>query len=142
MVSWAIELILKTLSYWGHPLVSLAIELILKTLRHHQIVNLASFKWIEACGQLVLPDSSILIGEKLVENAKIEKLKWYILCDFQTLCTRQSSVKFDIFLKTWKSTKWGHVLMQHPVVKKVVWAAQAEKSVCFLYVLCDYRWCP
>ena len=87
-----------------------------------------------------------LRSNPFVENAKIEKLKWDILCDFQTLCLRQSSVKlsniFDNFLKTWKSTKWGHVLMQHPVVKKVVWAVQAEKSVCFLYVLCDYRWCP
>ena len=26
----------------------------------------------EACGQTVLPDSSILIGQKLVENAKIQ----------------------------------------------------------------------
>ena len=39
----------------------------------------------EACGQTVLPDRSVLIGQKLVENAKIEKLKWYILSDFQTM---------------------------------------------------------
>ena len=29
------------------------------------------FKKPEACGQTVLPDRSILIGQKLVENAKI-----------------------------------------------------------------------
>ena len=28
----------------------------------------------EACGQTVLPDMSLLIGQKLVENAKIQKL--------------------------------------------------------------------
>ena len=27
----------------------------------------------EACGQTVLPDRSVLIGQKLVENAKIQK---------------------------------------------------------------------
>ena len=39
----------------------------------------------EVGGQTVLPDMSILIGQKLVENAKIEKLKWDIFDDFQTL---------------------------------------------------------
>ena len=34
---------------------------------------LASFLNIEACGQTVLPDRSIFIEQKLVENAKIEK---------------------------------------------------------------------
>ena len=32
---------------------------------------LASFWKPEACGQTVLPDRSVLIGQKLVENAKI-----------------------------------------------------------------------
>ena len=40
----------------------------------------------EACGQTVLPDSSILIGQKLAENIKTQKLKCDILGDFQTLC--------------------------------------------------------
>ena len=30
------------------------------------------FEKPEACGQTVLPDMSVLIGQKLVENAKIE----------------------------------------------------------------------
>ena len=34
-----------------------------------------SFSKPEACGQTVLPDMSLLIGQKLVENAKIEKFK-------------------------------------------------------------------
>ena len=33
---------------------------------------LASFWKPEACGQTVLPDRSVLIGQKLVENAKIQ----------------------------------------------------------------------
>ena len=52
--------------------------------------NLASFWKPEACGQTVLPDRSILIGQKLVENAKIESLKCDIFGDFQTLWVRKN----------------------------------------------------
>ena len=45
---------------------------------------MASFWKPEACGQTVLPDRSVLIGQKLVENAKIKKCD--ILSNFQTLC--------------------------------------------------------
>ena len=45
----------------------------------------ASFWKPEACGQTVLPDRSLLIGQKLVENAKIQKFKCDILSNFQTL---------------------------------------------------------
>ena len=40
--------------------------------------NLASFWKPKACGQTELPDRSVLIGQTLVENAKIEKFK----CDY------------------------------------------------------------
>ena len=43
---------------------------------------LASFSKPEACGQIVLPDRSVLIGQKLVENAKIQKFKCDILSNF------------------------------------------------------------
>ena len=36
---------------------------------------LASFWKSEACGQTALPDRSLLIGQKLVENGKIENFK-------------------------------------------------------------------
>ena len=36
--------------------------------------------------QIVLPDRSHLIGQKLAENAKISNFKWDILIYFQTLC--------------------------------------------------------
>ena len=39
----------------------------------------------EACGQIVLPERPLLIGQKLVENIKIGKFKWDILSNFQTL---------------------------------------------------------
>ena len=42
------------------------------------------FEKLEACGQTVLPDRSILIGQKLVKNTKIEKVKCDIFCNFQT----------------------------------------------------------
>ena len=48
--------------------------------------NLGRFGKPEACGQTELPDRSISIGQKLVENAKIERFKCDILGDFQTLC--------------------------------------------------------
>ena len=50
------------------------------------MLNLESFWKGEACGQTVLPYRSILIGQKMVENAKTEKFKCDILGDFQTLC--------------------------------------------------------
>ena len=40
----------------------------------------------------MLPDRSVLIGQKLVENANIKKFKCDILSDFQTMC----SSKIDI----------------------------------------------
>ena len=46
---------------------------------------LARFWKTETCGQTVVPDMSLLIGQKLVENTKIEKLKSDILSYFQTL---------------------------------------------------------
>ena len=39
----------------------------------------------ENFGQTVLPDRSILKGQKLMENAKIEKIKCDILNYFQTV---------------------------------------------------------
>ena len=39
----------------------------------------------EACGQTVLLDRSILFGQKLVENAKIEPFKCDILDNFMSL---------------------------------------------------------
>ena len=51
-----------------------------------KMLNLARFWKPKACGQTELPDRSVLIGQKLVQNAKIQKFKCDILGDFQTLC--------------------------------------------------------
>ena len=45
-----------------------------------------------ACGQTVIPDRSILIGQKMVEIAKIPKFKCDILSNFQTLCTNSNGI--------------------------------------------------
>ena len=51
------------------------------------MLNLASLWKRQACGQTVLPDRLILVGQKLVENDQIEKkFKCDILSDFQTMC--------------------------------------------------------
>ena len=51
-----------------------------------KMVKLASFSKAEACGQTALTDRSLLIEQKLVENAKIRKnLKCDFLSDFETL---------------------------------------------------------
>ena len=47
--------------------------------------NFGDFWKPEACAQIVLPDRSLLIGQSLLENAKIEHLKWDILGDYQTI---------------------------------------------------------
>ena len=59
-----------------------------------KMVNLTSFWKPEGCGQKVLPDKSVLIWRKLVENAEIENLKWDILADFQTPKKKAFSVFF------------------------------------------------
>ena len=60
---------------------------------------LASFWKPEACGQTVLPDRSVLIGQKLVENANIQKFKCDILSNFQTMWNygKYSNIGFQTF---------------------------------------------
>ena len=57
---------------------------------------MVSFWTPAACGQIGLPDRSLLIGQKLVENGKIEKVKCDILGNFQTLWVRKSGLKKSI----------------------------------------------
>ena len=52
------------------------------SLKMLKMFNLTSYWKPQACGQTALPDKSIVIGQKLVENAKIEKLNCDILGDF------------------------------------------------------------
>ena len=41
----------------------------------------------------MLPGRLISKGQKLVENVKIQKFKWDILGDFQTMCSRSKTQK-------------------------------------------------
>ena len=67
---------------------------------------LASFWKPETCGQTVLPDRSVIIGQKLVENAKIKKFNCHILSNFQTKCFC-SSVKRHLLSN---ATQWLKIL--------------------------------
>ena len=49
-----------------------------------------SFWKPEVCSQTVLLDRSVLKGQKLVENAKIQKFKCDIFSNFQTLWIREN----------------------------------------------------
>ena len=56
-----------------------------KLIENAKMVNLSSVWNLEACGQTLLPDRSILKGQKRAKNAKMDKFKWYIFVDFKTL---------------------------------------------------------
>ena len=43
------------------------------------------------------------IGQKLVENAKIQKLKWDIWSDFQAMWAELECVKWDFFMFSYHS---------------------------------------
>ena len=51
-----------------------------------KIVHFGEFLKPKGCGQTELPGRSVLIGQKLVENTKIQKFKCDILSNFQTMC--------------------------------------------------------
>ena len=70
-----------------------------------KLVHFGEFCKPEARGRTVLSDWSILVGKKLAENAKIEKLKCDILSNFQTMWTTKLWKRkfYDIFpVKDWK----------------------------------------
>ena len=61
-----------------------------------KMVHFDEFLKTEACGQTVLPDRSVLIGQKLVENAKIQKFNCDILSNFQTMCFMLTTHNFSV----------------------------------------------
>ena len=46
-----------------------------------KMVHFGKFLKPEACGEIVLPDESFLNRKKIGENAKIEKFKWFNICN-------------------------------------------------------------
>ena len=86
---------------------------------------MASFWKPEAFGQLVLPDKSILIGQKLVENAKVQKFKFDILVDFQTL---------------WRPVHWSKLFCKNKTFWddfQTVWITYEKCGGVVHLVLCD-----
>ena len=68
-----------------------------------KIVNLASIWKPIACGQTMLPDKSIFIGQKLAKNATSVKLK----CDILLFSTTVNPFKTFIFIyNTFKVVKY------------------------------------
>ena len=65
------------LASYGHILSGQKLPKITKTM-----INLTSFWNTESCSQTVLPDRSILIGQKML---KVPIFKWDVLGDFQTM---------------------------------------------------------
>ena len=74
-----------------------------KLLKKCQKLSILASIWKpEACGQAVLPDRLVLIVQKMVESAKIQKFfKCDILSTFQTMCSRWKYMilarKFKVF---------------------------------------------
>ena len=52
------------------------------------MANFGDFLKTWSLGQTVLPDRSILKWQNLVENAKIQEIKYDILADFETILAR------------------------------------------------------
>ena len=84
------------------------------------MVHFGEFWKPEACGQTVLPDRSILIGQKLVENAKIENLKCDILGDFQTMWSVELCEKSELCFWT-KNGNFGTVCRDIPPPSRLIW---------------------
>ena len=84
---------------------------------------LARFWKPEACGQTVLPDRSLLIGQKLVENAKIEKLKWYIMGILDNV--QRATLECLIIVYT-RNMFFDKISLVHAVIKHYTIFAEAR----------------
>ena len=84
---------------------------------------MASFWKPEACGQTVLPDMSVLIGQKLVENAKIRKFKCGILSNFQTMW--RNFITANSF-KPWKKNFLAQCLKCESMSRPTEFSSQLE----------------
>ena len=60
---------------------------------------MVNFENLKACGQTVLPDRSVLIGQKLVKNATIQKFKCDMKSNFQTLWKIRDTNPKDFYNK-------------------------------------------
>ena len=105
---------------------------------------MVSFWKPEVCGQTVFPDRSVLIGQKLVENAKIENFKCAENWDETFLLILQNTV-FYVFVKASSSgfkklCSTGDVLLWNENVKNPpVNKSWVDQKTCWAelkFVLC------
>ena len=68
------------------------------------------FLQVFVCGQTVLPDRSVLVGQKLVENAKIKNWNVTFWVIYQTMCRRRRDRKWEKYL-SWASCLSSCVLL-------------------------------
>ena len=104
----------------------------------------ASFWKPEACGQTVLPDRSVLMGQKLVENAKTKKFKCDILRNFQTMISTILLRKFKLYFSLKKFTKNVNSPQFVRQFMLPLWVLRIDDSTlfhtCFFYYLRTDVW--
>ena len=88
----------------------------------------------------MLRDMWTLIGQKMVENAKVEKFKWYNLGDFQIawsilrLVVKSSITRHGNFKRTKSSNKTIWVIFKQRGVAKIIFGIFATTLEHFLSV--------
>ena len=110
---------------------------------------LASFGKFEACGRIVLPDRSLLIGQKLVETAKIQNSNATFCVIFkQCESGRESSSSFQPFQISRIAFGWWHnraekrreePTMQH-IWKGIKRKYFPRQTFGFLFLFCMQYW--
>ena len=107
------------------------------------MVHLASFWKPEIFGQTVLPDMSLLIGQNLVENVKIEKYIWDILGIFKHCDVRSN--QSESFHSHVEHSNWCQKTFGEKCQKFKTWNAtfllifKHYESVVYRKYIC-FRW--
>ena len=77
---------------------------------------LVSFWKSEACGQTVLPDRSILLGQKLLENDRWKKFNCDTLSNFQTMCMFWSLI-IEFLMEKSLQSNWVQIQFESSLVQ-------------------------
>ena len=105
-----------------------------------KMVNFGSFWKPEATYETGLPDWCILIGPKLVENAKIKNLKYDVFGDFQTLWTNMHKNQFW-HLKSLQPRNRLTIYKKHSgFFVLVLVLIDAPKNTLFIILASKIRW--
>ena len=106
-------------SGWKSQKKSHSINVDKSLLKRPKMVIFGKLWKVEACGQTILQDRSLLIDQKLIENTKIQKFKFDILSNWVNClmsCSRtfknhlifsfKSCQKFEFLRQKWYSIAW------------------------------------